>query len=158
MRRTIAVCVLSAAFSFAALAQLGPGKEVELTREAIQARRQAIVELAVDLTPKESAQFWPLYQEWRAKATVLGDRRLDLLRRIEDTSQTASEAEIKAGIDEWLKLEQDTLSLRKTFVRRFQKVVPQHTVARFFQLESKLDSVVNYDLAGRVPLVEKSQR
>jgi hypothetical protein len=39
-------------------------------------------------------------------------------------------------------------------VSRFRKVLPDRAVARFFQIERKLDAVVNAELAERVPLVE----
>jgi len=126
---------------------------VELTRGAIQQKRQEIVTLAMTLTAGEEKGFWPLYREWRSVNSGLGDRRLDLITKVENSSGMG-DAEVKALVDVALKLETDTLAQKKKYVQRFRKILPEKKVARFFQLESKLDAVVNYDLAGRVALAE----
>src|SRR5262245_10365178 len=41
--------------------------DVELTRAAIQVRRQALVTAAMDLDPKQADGFWPLYRDYRAE-------------------------------------------------------------------------------------------
>jgi hypothetical protein len=37
--------------------------------------------------------------------------------------------------------------------KSFNKVLPPKKVVRYFQIESKLDSVIDYELAARIPLV-----
>jgi hypothetical protein len=39
--------------------------DIALTRASIQLRRQAIMTSVMDLTPKESEAFWPLYRDYR---------------------------------------------------------------------------------------------
>ena len=133
--------------------QLPDEKTVQLTRAAIQERREGIVRQAIDLTEAEDKAFWPLYKDWRSKSTGLADRRLELIGRITG-SQATGEAEARELIDSWLKLEKDALDLKRDYVKRFRKILPERKVARFFHLESKMDAIVNYDLAERVPLVE----
>jgi hypothetical protein len=132
---------------------IGTDREIELTRDALRVRRQSMVALAMNLSEQEATAFWPLYLEMRAEAQALGDRRVALIRKIEG-SDSASESEVKAATDDWLRLEQDLLKLRTKYVKRFRKIVSQRSVARLFQLEAKLDAVTNYDLVERVPLVE----
>ena len=48
--------------------------DVELTRAAIQLRRQALVTAVMDLAPKEAEAFWPLYREYRMEMAKVGDR------------------------------------------------------------------------------------
>jgi hypothetical protein len=57
-------------------------------------------------------------------------------------------------LDETLSLEEARSKVRREYVSRFRKVLPDRAVARFFQIERKLDAVVNAELAERVPLVE----
>jgi hypothetical protein len=42
--------------------------------------------------------------------------------------------------------------VRQKHVKIFKKLLPPVKVARFFQLENKLDAVVNYELAQSIPL------
>jgi len=53
--------------------------EIELTRAVIQVKRQAIVTQAMDLEPKESEAFWPLYREYRVEVAKVNDRRVKLI-------------------------------------------------------------------------------
>jgi hypothetical protein len=138
---------------FAPAQSIGTDRAIDLTREALRTQRRDIVDLAVDLTDKEKVVFWPLYQQMQSEVQVLGDRRVALIRKIED-SYAASDADVKAGIAEWQRLEQDSVNLRKRYVKRFSKIVPPKTVAKLFQLEAKLDAVTNFDLSGRVQFIE----
>jgi hypothetical protein len=40
-------------------------------------------------------------------------------------------------------------------VKQFAKVLPGTKVARFYQIENKLDAVVRYEMAGQIPLVKQ---
>ena len=53
--------------------------DIELTRAAIQVRRQALVTAAMDLTPKDADVFWPLYREYRTEMAKVNDRFVRLL-------------------------------------------------------------------------------
>jgi hypothetical protein len=48
--------------------------DLALTRASIQLRRQAIVTSVMDLAPKESEAFWPLYRDYRIEMAKVGDR------------------------------------------------------------------------------------
>ena len=45
------------------------------------------------------------------------------------------------------------LSLKKKYVRRFAKVLAPARVARFFQIERKLDAVQNLSIVEQIPLI-----
>jgi hypothetical protein len=40
----------------------------------------------------------------------------------------------------------------------FRKLLPAAKVTRYFQIENKLDAVVNYDLAAAIPLVRSAAK
>jgi len=126
---------------------------VEQARRAIQEHRQNIVDTTIDLTDKEKQPFWNLYMDWRAKSAGIGDRIVALITKIDD-SGTITDAEAKRMLDDWMKLQKEELKLRDEYIKRFRKIIPDRKVARFFQLEGKLDAIIDYDLASRVPLLE----
>ena len=149
--KQIQLAALLIAMSLAAFGQ--SPSILELTRATIQEKRQEIVTLAMSFTDTEGKAFWPVYREWRTSNTVIGDRKLALVVKLEGAARL-TDADAKSIVDSWLKLEEDSLKLKKEFVKKFRAVLPEKKVARFFQLENKLDAVVNYDLAGRVALAE----
>ncbi len=57
-------------------------------------------------------------------------------------------------LDESLKIKEAELELRRKYVEEFKKVIPPKKVVRFFQVDNKFDAIVNYNLAGSIPLVQ----
>ena len=46
--------------------------------------------------------------------------------------------------------------MRRTYVDELAKILPGRTVARFFQIENKIDAVIRYDVAATIPVVEEA--
>jgi hypothetical protein len=129
-------------------------KELQLTRQAIVNERKTIVTQTMDLTAEEEAVFWPLYRDWRAKVAGLGDREVKLISDFADKYENMSDADAGAIIDDWVKIEDDYNKLRKHFLKRFRKALPDKKVMQFFQLENKMDAIIEYELAGSIPLAK----
>lgn len=143
-----------------ALAIVGPAAwaqefhdEIELTRSIIQTQRQAIVTAAMQLTADESQAFWPLYHEYRAAVRKVDDRSVALITGYSEQFDTMTDEIAQAMVKEFLAIRQAELDVTKKYLKRFQKILPASKVARFFQLENKLDTVIDYELASEIPLV-----
>ena len=152
------VCVLLVIAIFLALpdasAQLEDDRAVELTRSAIQAERQSILAANLELDEEESAVFWPLYQEYRNELEVAVSTRIDLLNEYFASYETLTDKEALALLDKHLDWQHDVLKIRSTYAKKMRKVLPGRTVARFFQIENKMDLIVEYELAGEIPLIK----
>ena len=131
-------------------------ERTELTRAALQSDRKAIVNQYMDLTPEESRPFWPLYKEYRAEAAKLDDRLAKIILDYGASykQQNVSDEQAEQMLSDYLILEQERLDLKEGYVTKFQQILPPIKVTRYFQLENKLDAVIDYDLAGNIPLVE----
>ena len=57
-------------------------------------------------------------------------------------------------LQQQLDLEQDRAKLRRSYVSKFEKVLPAKKVARYYQIENKLDVALQYEAAKQIPLVE----
>lgn len=126
--------------------------DIELTRAMIQVQRQALVTAAMDLEPKEAEVFWPLYREYRVEMAKVGDRFVRLLVSfLEDYDSLSDQAAISM-LNEYLSIELARNSVKAQYVAQFQKALPARKVARFFQVDNKLDAFLNADLARQIPL------
>jgi hypothetical protein len=126
--------------------------DVELTRAAIQVRRQALVTAAMDLEPKEEEKFWPLYREYRIAMAQVNDRLVKLvLEYLDDYDDLTDETAMRL-LDEYLDVESARIGVKTKYVPRFAAVLPARKVARFFQIDNKLDAIINADLARVIPL------
>lgn len=126
--------------------------DVELTRASIQVKRQALVTSAMDLEPKEADAFWPLYREYRMAMATVNDRFVKLLITYLDQHDTLTDDTAARMTDEYLGIERDRNGVKVTYVPKFRAVIPARKVARFFQIDHKLDAVINSSLAELVPL------
>jgi hypothetical protein len=147
----IAVCL---AVTPKAWAQVEDQRAVELTRSAIQAERQAILAANLDLDEKETAAFWPLYEEYRKDLESAINTRVDLLNQYFASYETLSDQEAIALLDQHIAWKKEVLKIRSSYAKKMRKALSGRTVARFFQIENKMDVIVEYEMAGEIPLIK----
>jgi len=127
--------------------------EIQLTRSVIQTERLVVVAANLGLSDSEGAIFWPLYKEYRAAVDQAVDTRVALMERFFASYETLTDAEATGLLNDFLAYEKNLLKVRTTYAKKMQKVLPGRTVARFFQIENKMDAIIEYEMAGEVPLL-----
>jgi hypothetical protein len=131
---------------------LGPA--IKMLRAEVGQDRRDIVAAAMLLTPSEGQIFWPLYDQYRAERHQLGDRKVRLITDFIANRDTMSEEQATKLTADALSIEKKKISIKEDYVAKMSKVLSARTVARFFQIDNKLDAVVDAALAGRVPLIQ----
>ena len=81
MRRSTTLLALAAFLAIPAAAS-AQATDLAVTRQQIQADRQAIVAQNLPLTEAQATAFWPLYQAYRAEVVKLGDQRVAAIERL----------------------------------------------------------------------------
>jgi hypothetical protein len=127
-------------------------EDIQLTRAVIQVERQAIVTQAMDLTPEEMESFWPLYREYRLEAAKIGDRIVALIQRYAANYENLTDQTADKLVTDFVKVEQARARLKATYLPKFKKVLPAKKVARFYQVENKLDILILSEMAEQIPL------
>ena len=128
------------------------GSEIELTRAKIQTARQTIISDAMKLTDDESLAFWPAYRDYRLDMARLGDRLVKVVKEFTAAGGTLSDEQATRLLDEYLDIKAKDVAVKKKYAGVFRGLLPAPKVTRFFQLENKLDAIINYDLATAIPL------
>jgi hypothetical protein len=127
-------------------------REMDSVRQIVRTNRRKIVAAAMDLTTEENQKFWPLYAEYRDASAKQGDRLTKIIVDYAHSYDTLSDAQATRLMTDYAALDQDRLNLRSAYVKRFAAFLPPRKLMRYFQLETKLDAIMNYDLAGSIPL------
>lgn len=153
---SIGVAVLAAAQP--AIAQVNEkfadlNDEIEMLRSMAQTERKALIAEGMQLSPAESQAFWPVYNDYRAELVKVGDRRVKLITDYAASYETLTDEQAKTLLKQSFDIQDETVRIRKKYLKRFEKVLPVIKVARFYQLENKIDAVVNLQLAQQIPLV-----
>ena len=128
--------------------------DIEAARSILQTERKILIMREMALTNEEADQFWPLYDEYVVARRELGDKRLKVITDYAANYNTMTNEMARDLADASLDWESDTLKLKKKYVKKFRKVLPDIKVVRYFQLENKLDAIINFDLASQIPLME----
>jgi hypothetical protein len=132
-------------------ADLAPG--IRMLRAEVGQNRRDVVAASMLLTKPEGDKFWPLYDQYRAEQHELGDRRVRLITDFIANRDTMSEEQAASLTKDALAIEQKKISIKEDYVSKMSKVLSPRTVARFFQIDNKLDAVIDVQLAARIPLI-----
>lgn len=150
--------ILLAVVLVSSVVSLAPAQNVddaiELGRTAIQAERKVIVAASMGLTPIESADFWPLYREYRLAIAEVDDQLLGLIEDFAVKYNSMTDEQAKSMVDQFLALELKSIKVRKKHLKNFRKILPEKKVLRFVQVENKLDAIVRYELAKTVLVLQ----
>jgi len=138
----------------AAAAQERPADSMEVLREKIRADKKLVIATSLDLTDEEGKRFWPVYSAYQSDMVTHYDRFIRLLRDYLTAYPSMSDEAATKLVTEFVTLETDHAALLKKYLPRFQKVVAPRKVARFYQIENKIRSVLRYDLAREIPLTQ----
>jgi hypothetical protein len=149
--RALAASALVGLAAAAATAQTVK-ETLDVTREAVESQRRVLVAGAIPLTNAEADAFWPLYDAYEKERRPLDERANKLVSDFLAGSASLTDAQAKAMVDEALSIEEGKLRLRRGYLGRMEKAIPPRKVARFYQIDNKLDSVVRADIAKQIPL------
>ena len=127
---------------------------MEVMRSALKTEKKAIIAETMIFTQEESEAFWPLYNEFQEKLYTSNTKYLKI---INDFAANYDNMTDEAALDLMKRMnsyEGEILTLKKTYMKKFSKVLPPTKVLRYFQAENKIDILVDYEVASSIPLLE----
>lgn len=128
-------------------------KLIELMRKDVRAGKADIIGKTMQLDATQAAAFWPVYKAYEAERQALGDLRLNVIQDLAEHFDTLNDAKAKGLLDRSFAIEDQRLALEKKYRDEFLKVLPAKVVARFFQVESRLNNLINLEISSQIPLV-----
>jgi hypothetical protein len=156
MRMLFAVVVLSlVVFPNVSAAQSNEpsiDSQIESLRADFRADKVAIITEAMQFNDQDAKAFWPVYRKYEADVTKVNDQRVALIKSYADKFTTMTDADAKAMIDQGLDFESRCTDVKKKYAKEFQKAgLSSLTVAKFLQLEHRLDLLVDLKIASELP-------
>ena len=151
---TMLICCATTA-AVPAVQAAGPEPtDINLLTNTIRANRKALIDVNLTLTSEEAGKFWPLYDRYQKEMAAVNERIAALVEDYIAHFKDLSNDKALQLTGDYLAAEADRLQVRRTYLPEFAQVLPGRTVARFYQIENKMDAVLRYDLAGTIPVVE----
>ena len=125
---------------------------LEVSRQAVESQRRILVAGALPMTDAEADAFWPLFDAYEKERRPLDERANKLVADFLAGAASLTDAQAKAMVEEALRIDEERLRVRRAYLGRMAKAVPARKLARFYQIDNKLDSVVRADIAKQIPL------
>ncbi|WP_428658033.1 Spy/CpxP family protein refolding chaperone [Runella sp.] len=119
----VLVCTLFATVSFA---QDGGHQKIENAKIGLITNR-------LNLTPEQSQQFWPVYNEFDDRKKEIRKQMRKLV--VETNTLTTPDEKILANIKETLNLQQKEVDLEREYMNKFLKVVNVRQLAELYKAE-----------------------
>jgi hypothetical protein len=137
-----------------ALAQDKPADTMQIVREKLQADKKLLVATNMDLTEKEAQGFWPVYESYQKDLGLLNGRLMVLIQDFAKNYEALTDEMAKQLLGEFLAIEGDRVKLKQSYLPRLRRALPEKKVARYFQIENKVDAIIRYELAAKIPFVK----
>jgi len=127
---------------------------IDLVRADIKTEKAYLIAQNIVFTPDESAEFWPLYNEYNVELGRLLDERLVLLKDYLDHHETLTNEQAAVLVDKVFALEGKRLELKRAWFKKFTTVVPATKAAKFFQVENQINAALDLRLMDDIPLIK----
>jgi len=172
-QKTLAVLVLMGAMALASVAMFGqaaqsvPGtgaqphsvtdQDIQMLRADIRAQRKDLTAQNMTLTPDEATKFWPLYDQYMGEVTKIGDTRWALIQDYAKNYNAMTDAQAQDFIKKSGAVDQQFTALRLKYVPIFEKVISPKKAALWYQIDRRLDLLINLQLAALIPVVDTTK-
>jgi hypothetical protein len=129
-------------------------KDVALLRTNLQAQAKQIITKNMQFTDSEATAFWPLYDEYTAEVRKVNDTRFGLVKQYAKVYKTMTPGEADSMVRLLADADQTIISLRMQYLPKFEQVLAGTKAALFMQLDRRLDSLFNVQIASQLPAIK----
>jgi hypothetical protein len=129
---------------------------MEALREAAKSNKKALVALNLKLTETEDKAFWTVYESYQKDIAKVNERLINLINDYakEYKAKSLTDEKAKQLISNYLAIEEDRLKLKKSYLEKVSVVIPDKKVMAYFQMEEKIQAIIQFDCAINIPLAE----
>jgi hypothetical protein len=131
---------------------------IELVRAGEQADRVTIITAAMSFSDKDGAAFWPLYRKYEYERSTLEDRRVAVIKEYAAKYPSLTDSEAKGMAVKMLDFDATLAALKRKYFKKFNAVLPGLTVAKFFQVEHRIDLIMDMQVESSIPILDQVQK
>ena len=129
-------------------------QEIQLLRSDIRSAKRQIIAENMKLTDVQAEKFWPVYDAYTQETTKLGDASYALVKEYAQNYGNMTEAQAESLVDKMAELDVQTATLRQEWIPKFRKVLTGKQTALFFQLDRRINLLLDVQFAANIPIVK----
>jgi Spy/CpxP family protein refolding chaperone len=134
--------------------QVASDQDIQLLRQNLREQRKQIMAANMVLTADEATKFWPIFDQYRKEAIQPNDERWALIKDYAANYNTMTDAQAQEYMKRSTAVDQQLMNLRMKYVPIFEKVISAKKTALWFQIDHRVDLMINLQLASMIPMVD----
>jgi len=128
-------------------------QQIAMLRSDLRSNRKQIVAANMKLTDTEAEKFWPTYDQYVNELVKINDAKYALVKEyLQSTNMTEEQADSLSR--RWLGVDESVVQLRLKYIPIFRKALSARGTALFFQIDRRVQMMIDLQLASSLPLVE----
>ena len=130
--------------------------QLEQSRIELEAKKKVYISKSLDLNENESQNFWDLYSDYEKELGQQQKNLFDLIREFNKgyNNKSISNPQVGELLEKYFEIEESKVAIKKSYLPKFQDILPNKKVMRFYQIDNKVDSLIRCDIAKQTPLIE----
>jgi DNA-directed RNA polymerase subunit F len=128
-----------------------------LARDLVKFKRMVVVADNLELNAQEQSAFWQEYGKYQDKLDPLRDRAAKLIISYAAKFDTLTDEDAKVMLEEMLSIQEDESKVRRECLGKFGAILPMKKLARFYQIENKMNAEIRYAMSLEIPLLETEE-
>ena len=132
-------------------------QDIEMLRTDLRSQRKQITAQNMSLTADEATKFWPIFDQYRQEAIKPNDERWALIKEYADNYTNMTDAQSQDYIKRSTAVDQQLLALRMKYVPVFEKVISPRKTALWYQIDRRIDLLINLQLSTLIPMVDTTK-
>lgn len=128
-------------------------QEIAMLRSDLRSTRKQVIAANMNLTDAEAEKFWPTYDQYVNELVKINDTKYAIIKEyMQNTNMTEEQAD--SITKRWLGVDESVVQLRLKYIPIFRKVLSAKGTALFYQLDRRVQMLIDLQLAGAIPLIQ----
>jgi hypothetical protein len=127
-------------------------EDIALLRKDLRALKMQVIGQNMSLSEEEGQKFWPVYNHYVKDLQDVNNQKYALLKQYAEMWATMSDQDALIYVRSWLEADGEAQALRLKYVPVVSQVLPGRKAATFFQLDRRLNMIIDLQLFSQIPL------
>src|SRR6201988_2427490 len=127
-------------------------EDIALLRRDLRAMKMQVIGQNMSLSEEEGLRFWPIYNHYVKDLQEVNNQKYALLKQYAEMWATMSDEDALIYVRHWLEADGQDQALRLKYVPVVSQVLPGRKAATFFQLDRRLNMMIDLQLFSQITL------
>ena len=129
-------------------------QDIALLRKDLRSSKKQLVASNLNLTADQATKFWPVYDQYTADLIKINDEKYAIIKEYANSYGKITDEQAVTLLNRALSVDEQVTQLRIKYVPIFLKVLPGKLTASFFQIDRRVQAMIDLQIMAQLPLVQ----